>query len=149
MGHARLDGGIVILLASMAWESYFEYLELDSRLMWIVWLEQNRCSFEDIKKKLEELKVLCQRSIFYWPQCWGFMDCFSLFEFMFSLRITSWFLFLCCLFMLSYVNHHEQLVFFLSLFINKITLIIYQNVYIMTQNPNAKEYSQSSYGNIQ
>ena len=47
MGHARLDGGIVILLASMAWESYFEYLELDSRLMWIVWLEQNRRSLEN------------------------------------------------------------------------------------------------------
>ena len=148
MGHARLCGGVIILLAS-----YFRYLEFYSKLfdtlMWIVWLEQNRCSFEDIKKKLEQLKVLCQRSIFYWSQCWGFMDCFSLSEFMFSLRITSWFLFLCCLFMLSYVNHHEQLVFFLSLFINKITLIIYQNVYIMSQNPNAKEYSQSSYGNIQ
>ena len=61
MGHARLDGGIVILLASMAWKSYFEYLELDSRLMWIVWLEQNRRSLENTEKMLEELNVLCQR----------------------------------------------------------------------------------------
>ena len=32
LGHARLSGGIVILLASMAWESYFEYMEFDSKL---------------------------------------------------------------------------------------------------------------------
>ena len=32
LGHARLGGKIVILLASMAWESYFKYLELDSKL---------------------------------------------------------------------------------------------------------------------
>ena len=69
MGHARLDGGIVILLASMAWESYFEYLELDSRLMWIVWLEQNCRSLENTEKMLEELNVLCQRSLFDWSRC--------------------------------------------------------------------------------
>ena len=33
LGYARIDGGIVILLALMAWESYFEYLEFDSRLL--------------------------------------------------------------------------------------------------------------------
>ena len=32
LGHARLGGGIVILLASMAWESNIEDLEFDSRL---------------------------------------------------------------------------------------------------------------------
>ena len=88
MGHVKLCGRVIILLAS-----YFRYLEFDSKLfdtlMWIVWLERNQCSFEDIKKKLEELKVLYQRSLFDWSQCWGFMDCSSLFEFMFSLRINS------------------------------------------------------------
>ena len=88
MGHARLDGGIVILLASMAWESYFEYLELDSRLMWIVWLEQNRRSLENTEKMLEELNVLCQHNLFDWSHCWGFTDCSSHSEFMFSLRIA-------------------------------------------------------------
>ena len=88
MGHARLDGGIVILLASMAWESYFEYLELDSRLMWIVWLEQNRRSLENTEKMLEELNVLCQHNLFDWSRCWGFTDCSSLSKFMFSLRIA-------------------------------------------------------------
>ena len=29
--------------------------------MWIVWLERNRRSFEDIEKTLDELKVLCQQ----------------------------------------------------------------------------------------
>ena len=88
MGHARLNGGIVILLASMAWELYFEYLELDSRLMWIVWLERNRHSFEDTEKMLEELNVLCLRNLFDWFHCWGFTDCSCLSEFMFSLRIA-------------------------------------------------------------
>ena len=32
-------------------------------LMWIVWLEQNRRSFEDKEKMLEELKILCQRNL--------------------------------------------------------------------------------------
>lgn len=32
MGHARFYGGVVILLASLAWESYFKYLEFDSKL---------------------------------------------------------------------------------------------------------------------
>ena len=33
LGHARLDGGFLILFASMAWESYFKYLEFDSKLI--------------------------------------------------------------------------------------------------------------------
>ena len=33
LDHARLGGGIVVLLAILAWESYFEYLEFDSRLL--------------------------------------------------------------------------------------------------------------------
>ena len=50
-------------------------------LMWIVWLERNRRSFEDNKKTLDELKVLCQRSLFEWSRCWGFTDCSTLSEF--------------------------------------------------------------------
>ena len=38
-------------------------------LMWIVWLEQNHRSFENMEKTLDELKVLCQRSLFEWPRC--------------------------------------------------------------------------------
>ena len=32
MGHAKLCGEVVILLASLAWQSYFRYLEFDYRL---------------------------------------------------------------------------------------------------------------------
>ena len=46
--------------------------------MWIVWLERNRHSFEDNEKTLDELKVLCQRSLFKWSRCWGFTNCSSL-----------------------------------------------------------------------
>ena len=58
-------------------------------LMWIVWLEQNCRSFEDNEKTLDELKVLCQRSLWEWSCCWGFTDCSSLFEFMSSLSLVS------------------------------------------------------------
>ena len=47
-------------------------------LMWIVWLEQNRCSFENNEKSLDELKVLCQRSLLEWSRCWSFTNCSSL-----------------------------------------------------------------------
>ena len=56
--------------------------------MWIVWLEQNRCSFDNREKTLDELKVLCRRSLFEWSCCWGFIDSSSLLEFMFSLRLS-------------------------------------------------------------
>ena len=61
--------------------------------MWIVWLERNRCSFEDNEKTLDKLKVLCQRSLLEWSRCWGFTDCSSLFEFMSSPSLVSTFFF--------------------------------------------------------
>ena len=57
--------------------------------MWTVWLERNRRSFKDTEKTLDELKVLYQRSLFEWSQCWGFTDYSSLSEFMLSLRLVS------------------------------------------------------------
>ena len=87
-------------------------------LMWIVWLEWNHRSFEDNEKTLDELKVLCQRSLLEWSRCWGFTDCSSPSEFMFSLSLVSWFLdLLCCLFFFFLVvHHHEQLVLFFFVF---------------------------------
>ena len=58
-------------------------------LIWIVWLERNRCSFEDNEKTLDELKVLCQRRFLEWFRCWGFTDCSSLSEFLSSLSLVS------------------------------------------------------------
>ena len=57
-------------------------------LMWIMWLERNRRSFEDKGKTLEELKILCQRSLMEWSHCWGFTESLSLLEFLFSLRLS-------------------------------------------------------------
>ena len=57
-------------------------------LMWIVWLERNHHSFENMEKTLDELKILCQHSLFEWARCWGFTDSSSLSEFMFSLRLS-------------------------------------------------------------
>ena len=58
-------------------------------LMWIVWLKRNCRSFEDKEKTLEELKILCQRSLLEWSCCWGFTECSSLSEFMSSLSLVS------------------------------------------------------------
>ena len=57
--------------------------------MWIVWLERNHRSFEDSEKSLDELKVLCQRSLLEWSRCWDFTDCSSLSKFMSSLSLVS------------------------------------------------------------
>ena len=57
-------------------------------LLWIVWLERNRRSFENMEKTLVELKILCKRSLFEWARCWGFTDFLSLSEFMFSLSLS-------------------------------------------------------------
>ena len=56
--------------------------------MWIVCLERNRRSFENMEKTLDELKVLCQRSLFEWAHCWDFTDSSSLSEFLISLSLS-------------------------------------------------------------
>ena len=33
-------------------------------LMWFVWTERNRCSFEDTEKSLVQLQALCQKTLF-------------------------------------------------------------------------------------
>ena len=38
-------------------------------LMWIVWLERNRHSSENMEKTLDKLKVLYQHSLFEWSRC--------------------------------------------------------------------------------
>ena len=69
-------------------------------LMWTVWIERNRCSFEDIKKSMVQLLDLCQRTLFDWSWCWGLLDCSTIIDFLLSLRIGFWFLYffllLCC-----------------------------------------------------
>ena len=83
-----------------------------------------------MEKTLDELKVLCQRSLFEWFRCWGFTDSSSLSEFMFSIRLSFWFpspLF-CCLFHLFLVVHHREQLVLLSFFflINNSSLFTYQ-----------------------
>ena len=63
--------------------------------MRIMWLERNCRSFEDKEKLLDELKVLCHRSLLEWSR-WGFTDCSSLFEFMSSLNLVSLLPSVCC-----------------------------------------------------
>ena len=100
LGYARIGGGFVILLLSVAgllscfyqWHGKHNsdiWNLVPGGLMWIVWLERNRQSFEDKEKALDELKVLCHRSLLEWSRCWGFTDCSSLSEFLSSLNLVS------------------------------------------------------------
>ena len=122
LGHVRLGGGF-----TCCWHQWIGnhtsnvWNLIPSCLMLIVWLECKYYSFEDTKKMLEELFVLCQHSPFDWSRCWDFINFFSLPEFMHSLRIISGFLSsycccCCCFFFFLFfpiVHHHDQLVFFL------------------------------------
>ena len=57
-------------------------------LMWNIWAERNRRSFEDMAKSLDKLLDLCRRTLFDWSRCWGLSDCSSITDFLLSLRIT-------------------------------------------------------------
>ena len=57
-------------------------------LMWTIWTEQNRLSFEDNRKTVVQLLDLCQRTLFDWSWCWGFSDCSILMDFLSSIRIA-------------------------------------------------------------
>ena len=60
-----------------------------SCLMWTIWTEQNRCSFENTGKFLAQLLDLCHRTLFDRSRCWGLLDCSTLKDFLLSLRIVS------------------------------------------------------------
>ena len=57
-------------------------------LMWTIWTERNRRSFEDNGKSVVQLLDLCQRTLFDWSRCWGLLDCFTLMDFLSSIRIA-------------------------------------------------------------
>ena len=91
--HWVMPGSVAGLLS--CWHQWLEKHNSDiwnlvpRCLMWIVWLEQNRRSFENNEKTLDKLKVLCQRSLLEWSRYWGFIDCSSLSKFMSSLSLVS------------------------------------------------------------
>ena len=64
-------------------------------LMWTVWMEGNRRSFEDSEKSSVELTCLCQRSLFDWSRCWVLQNVLLLFRF-FLLLVQSLDCFLWC-----------------------------------------------------
>ena len=66
-------------------------------LMWTIWTEHNRHSFEDIEKSMAQLLDLCQRTLFDWSWCSSLSDCSTIFYFILSLRIGfDSFFFFCC-----------------------------------------------------
>ena len=57
-------------------------------LMWVVWMERNRRSFEAKEKSLVQLQALSQSTLFEWARCWGSSNCSSTLEFLTSLSIA-------------------------------------------------------------
>ena len=55
--------------------------------MWTIWTEWNRQSFEDEGKSVVQLLEFCQRTLCDWSRCWGISDCFTLMDFLSSIRI--------------------------------------------------------------
>ena len=51
-----------------------------SCLMWTIWTEWNRRSFQ--------LLDLYQRTVYDWSRCWGLSDCSTLMDFLLSIRIA-------------------------------------------------------------
>lgn len=41
-------------------------------LMWIVWLEHNRCTFEDLESTRDQLLASFVGTLFNWSCAWGF-----------------------------------------------------------------------------
>ena len=56
-------------------------------LMWTIWTEWNRRSFEDEGKTVVQLLEFCQRTLFDWSRCWGYSDSSTLLDFLSSIRI--------------------------------------------------------------
>ena len=55
-------------------------------LMWVIWMERNKRSFEDLEKSLDQLQSLSQSTLFEWARCWGSSNCSSIREFLTFLR---------------------------------------------------------------
>ena len=56
-------------------------------LMWTIWIERKWRSFEDKGKTVVQLLEYCQRILFEWSRCWGYLDCSTLLDFLLSIRI--------------------------------------------------------------
>ena len=72
--------------------------------MWTIWTEQNRHSFEDKGKIVVQLLDLYQRTLFDWSWCWGLLDCFTLIDFLSSIRIAQWLFVAACVFLFTTMN---------------------------------------------
>ena len=77
------------------WSKWFGKYALDvwnmvlGCLMWDVWLERNRRSFEVLKRTLDQLQALSRNTLFEWAKCWGYSNCSSALEFFSTLSSAT------------------------------------------------------------
>ena len=77
------------------WSNWLGYYALDvwnmvpGCLMWVVWLERNRRSFEALERTLDQLQALSQNTLFEWAKCWGYSNCSSALKFFSTLSCAT------------------------------------------------------------
>ena len=110
MGLARLCGKLGVLELLVGKINLDIWNLVPSCLMWIVWTERNRRSFEDTEKSLAQLHALGQKTLFDWSRCWGSLNCSLSLSFILLLVLhLEFFSFLFVAF--ACVHHHEHIVF--------------------------------------
>ena len=57
-------------------------------LMWLIWLEHNNRTFEDIVRSIDLLKPVLVGTLFKWSKIQGFTQCISISEFLLSILIS-------------------------------------------------------------
>jgi hypothetical protein len=81
LGYAEKYLGAAGVLAGQFWEAS-ELFDLESCLMWCIWRECNRRSFEDCEQSYIKIKLFFLRSLFDWGVGWDSHSCSSLFQFL-------------------------------------------------------------------
>ena len=71
-----------------------------------------------------QLLEFCQRTPFDWSQCWGFSDCYTLMDFISSIRIDQGLLLSCCFFFFPLFTTMNSLCFSCFSFINNILFLL-------------------------
>ena len=71
---------------------------VSARLMWLIWQERKKWTFEDIERPLDLLWSLLFGTLFNWACIWGFTHCISIADFLHVVSFSSWSMCICFMF---------------------------------------------------
>ena len=88
-----LSGNVADLLYSwwngLGWHSSDIWNLVPLWLMWLIWKERNRRTFEDVSSSNSQLLDCFILTLFDWSRAWGFTSSTSVIEFISSLSLSS------------------------------------------------------------